>query len=60
MARRRQQGAVLLALGTLLLAAAPPLSEAALGQRVVCYIPDWAVVSQLSLSSLLVISTVQR
>lgn len=53
MRRRRQRGAVLLALGTLLLAAAPPLTEAALGKRVVCYIPDWAVVSLTRLSSLL-------
>lgn len=60
MRRCRQWGAVLLALGTLLLAAAPPLTEAALGKRVVCYIPDWAVVSLTRLPSLLAISTLQR
>lgn len=45
MAGSRLQGAAL-AVAAILLAAAPPPAEAALGQRVVCYIPDWAVVSQ--------------
>lgn len=42
MAGSRLQGAAL-AVAAILLAAAPPPAEAALGQRVVCYIPDWAV-----------------
>ncbi|PRW32530.1 chitotriosidase-1- isoform B [Chlorella sorokiniana] len=42
MPRGGVQGAALLALATLLLAALPT-AEAALGKRVVCYIPDWAV-----------------
>lgn len=48
----RGQGAVLISLATLLLAAMPPVTRAGLGRRVVCYIPDWAVVSDaLSLST---------
>ena len=47
MARQRAARALLLAAAAAaLLAAAAPGAEAALGQRVVCYVVDWAIVSE--------------